>query len=114
MTLSLLQQQFTLSVGKLIMWTYEQGWGLTFGDAYRSPEQAAENAAKGIGIADSLHCDRLAIDLNLFVSGEYQSTTAAYSSMGEHWKTLHTLARWGGDFSKPDGNHFSFEWQGRK
>ena len=65
------QQLFAQLVGKLLNWVYANGLAVTLGDAYRTPTQAAANAAKGIGIAHSLHTDRLAIDLNLF-RGEYR------------------------------------------
>lgn len=116
MTLGDTQRTFTICIARLIVWVYEQpGWELTLGDAYRSPEEAERLAVEGKGIKDSLHTSRLAIDLNLFVNGEYQVLSSAYLPLGEHWKTLHPLARWGGDFhTRPDGNHFSFTWAGKQ
>ena len=66
MTLSEKQRLFTRLVGKLIEFSYEAGYELTFSEAYRTPEQAALNAKKGSGIANSLHTQRLAVYLNLF------------------------------------------------
>ena len=109
MSLSEKQQRFTLCVAKLISWAYDNGFALTFGEAYRTPEQAALNAQTGAGIANSLHTKRLAIDLNAFVDGVYQAGSSGYKPLGDYWKTLDPDARWGGDFSRPDGNHFSFE-----
>ena len=114
MTLGEKQRRFTELVARLIVWAYEQGYELTFGEAYRTPEQAALNAAKGSGITNSLHGKRLAIDLNLFVGGTYQMETAAYAELGAYWKSLDPEARWGGDFAKKDGNHFSLEHEGVK
>lgn len=110
MTLGEKQRLFGKLVGKLLTWVYtpeSDGWAVTFAEAYRTPEQAALNAKTGAGITNSLHTIRLAIDLNLFINGIYQTDSAAYKEMGEYWKSLHPLARWGGDFKKPDGNHFS-------
>ena len=45
MTLGAKQRLFTRYVGMLIHHAYKQGLELSFGDAYRSPEQAAANAA---------------------------------------------------------------------
>ena len=113
MTLGQKQRKFTHLIGKLILWVCEQkGWQLSFGDAYRSPEQAQLNAQKGIGVANSLHTQRLAIDLNLFIDGQYQTDSEAYRPLGEYWKSLDSEAAWGGDFSKPDGNHFSLAHNG--
>lgn len=79
MTLSEKQRRFTAMIGKLIAFAESNGYGLTFGEAYRTPEQAALNAKKGSGISNSLHTQRLAVDFNLFINGEYQTKTEAYT-----------------------------------
>lgn len=112
MTLGEKQRKFTLLVAKLIQWAYQNGYELTFGEAYRTPEQAALNAKTGAGIANSLHTSRLAVDLNLFVNGNYIMGTEAYKPLGDYWKSLDPEASWGGDFSRPDGNHFSLSHNG--
>lgn len=114
MTLSQQQRAFTLNVSKLIAWAYDNGFELTFGEALRTPEQAAHNAASGSGIANSLHLIKLAVDLNLFKDGVYQQDSAAYQPLGDYWKTLDPLCCYGGDFAKPDGNHFSMTYGGTK
>lgn len=114
MTLGEKQRKFTLLVAQLIIRAYEQGYELTFSEAYRTPEQAALNAQKGSGIRNSLHTKRLAVDLNLFKDGVYKTLSQDYKPLGDYWKTLDPLCRWGGDFSKPDGNHFSMEHEGVK
>jgi hypothetical protein len=113
MTLGEKQRLFTRLIGKLIEYAYGIGYELTFGDAYRSPEQANLNAAAGKGIVNSLHCERLAIDLNLFRNGKYLTDSADYKLLGEYWESLGPDCRWGGRFSKPDGNHFSIAHAGR-
>lgn len=111
MTLSEKQQLFTVMVANLIHWADERGYRLTFGEAYRTPEQAALNAKKGSGITNSLHTQRLAVDFNLFVNGRYLTRTEDYAPLGEYWETLG--GSWGGRFkSNPDGNHFSLEHNG--
>jgi hypothetical protein len=107
------QSLFVRLVGLLIEWASEQGYELTFGEAWRTPEQAARNAIAGIGTRNSLHVDRLAIDLNLFVAGQYQTSSDAHRPLGEYWKSLDPLCRWGGDFKVPDGNHYSMTRDGR-
>lgn len=111
MTLSEKQQLFTIMVANLIQWAETKGFRLTFGEAYRTPEQAALNARKGSGISNSLHTQRLAVDFNLFINGVYQTRTEAYAPLGEYWESLG--GAWGGRFrSNPDGNHFSLEHNG--
>ena len=112
MSLSQKQQKFTVMIGLLIEWADKNGYGLTFGEAYRTPEQAQLNAKSGKGIANSLHTQRLAVDFNLFINGQYQTDSAAYKPLGEFWESLG--GTWGGRFSRPDGNHFSLEHNGVK
>lgn len=112
MTLREKQSLFVSLVAQLINYAHGAGYELTFGEAYRSPEEAARLAALGKGITKSLHTQRLAVDFNLFVSGKYMSSTEAHRPLGEWWETLHPLCRWGGRFK--DGNHYSLEHEGRK
>ena len=116
MSLRIKQSIFAYNVSRLIQWAYAHGYEVTFAEAYRTPEQAKLNAEKGSGIASSLHTLRLAIDLNLFdgATGEYLTETSDHESMGAYWKSLHDDNCWGGDFSRPDGNHYSMEHGGRK
>ena len=112
-TLGEKQRRFTRLVGLLIEWAYANGYELTFGDAFRSVEQSKLNAAANKGIISSLHCERLAIDLNLFRHGDYLKASEAYAPLGAYWESLGTDCAWGGRFSKPDGNHFSIRFGGR-
>lgn len=115
MTLGEKQRLFTRLVAKLIEFSYANGYELTFGEALRTPEQAALNAQTGAGISNSLHLVKLAIDLNLFKDGVYLKDSAAYKPLGDYWKTLDPACCWGGDFvSRADGNHFSITHNGVK
>ncbi len=96
MTLREKQSRFAYLVGKLIIFAYENGYELTFGDAW------ARSGHK----PKSFHYDRLAIDLNLFKDGKYLSTTEDHRVLGEYWQALDPECTWGGDFQ--DGNHYSF------
>jgi hypothetical protein len=111
--LGAMQRKFTAMVGQLIAWAYANKYELTFGEAYRTPEQCAVDVQKGTGILHSLHAERLAVDLNLFEGGVYQQNSHAYEPLGIYWESLG--GSWGGRFqSNPDGNHFSLEYEGRK
>ena len=112
MTLGEKQRLFTELVGRLIEWAYMHNYELTFGEALRTQAQADLNAKTGTGISNSLHLIKLAIDLNLFIDGVWQIDSKAYKPLGDYWKSLHVLCRWGGDFSRPEGNHFSIEHNG--
>lgn len=106
------QKMFSLNTALLILWCNDNGYGVTCGETYRIPEQAKSNAEKGIGIANSLHCKRLAIDLNLFQGTKYLTDSKLYEHAGNYWLSLSPMNRWGGNFTKPDGNHFSMEHEG--
>jgi len=101
------QSAFARDVAKLINWIFDNGFSVTLGEALRTPEQAELYAKEGKGIKDSLHCKKLAIDLNLFDhEGHYLSDTKSYEEFGVFWEGLNPLNRWGGRFTRADGNHF--------
>lgn len=139
-SLSAKQQIFATNVGRFLVWIpTNPGYAVTLGEAYRTGAQAQLNALGkggravlatllrnngypmladavttllGNGIGLTLHERRLAIDLNLFIRGEYQTDSGRYARLGTYWKGLNPLNRWGGDFNRPDGNHFSMEHGG--
>ena len=114
LTLGQKQRLFTKLQAQLVLWAYEQGYELTLGDAFRDERvHGAMGVKKSYSSANSSHKERLAIDLNLFKNGTYLTTTEAHKPLGEYWKSLHPLCRWGGDFSTPDGNHYSMTHGGR-
>lgn len=110
MTLSQQQRKFTRMLADLVVWAYDHGYELTYGEAFRTPEQAALNAKSGKGIVNSLHTMRLAVDFNLFKDGKYLTSTEAHRPLGEVWESIG--GSWGGRFG--DGNHYSLAWGGRK
>lgn len=115
MTLREKQSWFVVLVARLIDEATRRGYALTFGEAWRSPEEAARLAKIGKGIKASLHTQRLAVDLNLFIDGVYQTKSEAYRPLGEWWEaqsTTEITCAWGGRFN--DGNHFSIAHAGRK
>ena len=115
MDLGDLQRKFPPLVALLIQWIYNQpGMEVTFGEAWRTPEQAKWNQEHGSGIANSLHCDRLAIDLNLFKDGVYQTDPESYKPLADYWLTLDPDAAAGYYFTSKDADHFSLAWQGTK
>ena len=113
MTLRQKQSLFAKQAARLILKAYALGYEVTLGEALRTQAQANANAASGVGIANSLHIQKLAIDLNLFRDGRYLSSTESHRPLGEWWEQQHDLARWGGRFRRPDGNHYSFAHNGR-
>ncbi len=118
MSLSNEQREFTPLIAKLIMWAYQEGYALTFGDAYRDPRVHGQHGTKkAYGSARSNHKRRLAVDLNLFESVDgrwvYQTATESYKPLGDYWTSLDPRCQWGGTGDRNDGNHFSFLYEGQ-
>jgi len=111
-TLRQKQNQFAGMVARLLLRAQEMGYEATLGEAYRTPEQAILNAKKGTGIRNSLHSARLAIDINLFLNGQWLVGSEDHRPLGEWWESIG--GAWGGRFKRPDGNHYSLEHEGRK
>ena len=97
MSLRAKQSEFLRNTIKLMDFAHEQGFELTYGDAYRDPRCP-------YGSKSSRHRMRLAIDLNLFKNGVYLDKTEDHQVLGEYWESLGGI--WGGRFH--DGNHY--EW----
>lgn len=104
------QDRFAGMVAELIRHCHAFGYAVTLGEAWRSDEEAARLAKVGRGIVRSLHCDRLAIDINLFSDGVWLRTADGHRPVGEWWESIG--GEWGGRFG--DGNHYSLRHEGRK
>lgn len=104
------QKLFVHRLCLLFDWLYSHNYEITLGEVYRPEETAKLYAAEGIGIVNSLHRLRLAIDVNLWLSDKLLTATKDYEAAGCYWESLSTpqaLCKWGGRFTRADGNHFS-------
>ena len=90
------QRKFSLMVAQLIIFAYDAGYEITLGDAF------ADSGHK----EGSFHYLRLAIDLNLFKDGVYLTETSDHEPLGAYWLSMG--GTWGGNFRRPDGNHYSY------
>lgn len=104
------QSKFTSMIANFITTVINDGYQLTFGEAWRPPEMAQIYAKNGKGISKSLHISRLAVDLNAFFNGEYLDGSKPehiqhLTNLGEKWESLG--GSWGGRFTKKDYNHYS-------
>ena len=108
------QAEFAHDVAQLILYINKKGFFCTLGEAWRPPITAQIYAKEHKSITDSLHCNRLAIDLNLFdEKGVYlsESESKDYIEIGSYWESLDAKNRWGGNFVKhggkiADANHY--------
>lgn len=110
MTLSEKQRKFTLLISKLIQWAYANGMELTLGEAYRTLEQQEIYFKQGKSkTLASKHLERLAVDFNLFIGGQYKTDKESYKPLAEYWKSLDPECVWGGDFNNfADCVHFQY------
>lgn len=93
--------KFTQGVAALLQYINAQGYTVALG-----PDGLKH-------MPHSLHYSGLAVDLNIYKNGLYLTKTEDYTFAGEFWKNLDPDFRWGGDFTKADGNHFSCTYGGR-
>lgn len=109
MTLGSKQKKFALMLAHLVVWAFENGFEVTYGDAFRDPRAFGKVGIRdGYGRANSLHKMRLAVDLNLFKNGKYLTKTSDHLILGTKWEEMG--GDWGGRFD--DGNHYSYGHQG--
>ena len=108
MTISEKQRLFAKYVGELLRWIYDNGYEVTFGEAYRHPYLQEMYVKQGKSkTMSSKHVIKLAVDLNLFKGGKYLQDTPSYKPLGQFWKSLDKNNVWGGDWGW-DGNHFEY------
>lgn len=108
MTLSEEQAAFLLDVCKLVQFATSQGWRVTGGELWRTPEQQEIYFKTGKSkTMQSNHLRRLAIDLNFLKDGQPVYDKAALQKLGDYWESLNKQNRWGGSWvSFPDTPHF--------
>lgn len=99
------QETFAVNVAKLILFINANGYQVTLGETIRSRAEAEAYAKKGIGIRDSNHIYRLAIDLNLFKDGKYLTHEKDYKFAGVYWQSLNKHNEW----HRSDSNHFEMD-----
>lgn len=102
------QADFLLDLTLLIQWASEQGWVVTGGELFRTPEQQALHVQAGRSkTMASRHLDRQACDLNFFWQGELVYDRERLRPIGEKWESLNPLNSWGGNWkSFKDVPHF--------
>lgn len=103
------QAAFLLDVCKLVEEATRQGFTVTAGEMYRTPEQQAVYVKTGRSkTMNSLHLTRRAVDLNFFRDNKLVYNKDALAPLGAYWESLHPLNSWGGNGQKlVDVPHFS-------
>jgi len=103
MKLSEQQRIFTRNIARLVYYAYQNGFELTFGEAFRTNEQQMIYVQTGKSkTMNSNHLKRLAVDFNVFVNNQLTYDWECIKILGDYWETLHKDNRWGGDWNKND------------
>ena len=103
MKLSEKQQLFTKNIARLILFAESIGYGLSFGHAWRSPEEQQRLFREGVTkTLNSIQLCRLAVDLNVFENGQLCLEWGQIKELGDYWEKLHPNNRWGGDWNGND------------
>ena len=126
------QWAFVQDLEKLIAFARQTGFVLTLGGGWRSDVEAwinslphdcnlaaispggtmfrYETKVGGVGIRKSKHCERLAVDFNIFKDGKYLIEEEDFwkvEPLGIYWEALSPpMNRWGGHFQRKDTPHF--------
>lgn len=127
------QSEFSVALGKLLIYIHSKGYETTIEDTkavnfkkliifLKATESYLPHSMKELlnkfikylksksHSSKSLHYLKLAVDINLFFDGKYLSKTSDHEKFGIYWESLG--GSWGGRFK--DGNHYSFSYKGRK
>ena len=109
------QLKFSRMLAELILYAYQQGYGIIIGEVQRSKRQAQLNANKGVGIKNSLHIISLAADIELIgADGTWLNSFEDMEFLGKKWEEMG--GNWGGRFRKKNGEpgadcpHFSLSY----
>ena len=108
MSLVVEQAQFLMDVCKLVVFATKQGFVVTGGELFRTPEQQEIYVKTGRSkTMNSYHLKRCAVDLNFFKNGQLVYDTKVLAPLGAYWESLNPKNSWGGNWkSFKDVPHF--------
>ena len=112
------QALFSYLKAHLVFYAHYLGYCLVEYEGCVMPHRktrAGRKVEDGVHMKLSTHYDRMGSDFALYdkVSGKpvNNGSDGRWLRLGEYWKALNPLCRWGGDFG--DANHFSLLHNGR-
>jgi peptidoglycan L-alanyl-D-glutamate endopeptidase CwlK len=102
------QAQFLMDVCKLVVFATKQGFVVTGGELFRTPEQQEIYLKTGRSkTMNSYHLKRCAVDLNFFKEGKLIYDIKALAPVGAYWESLNQKNSWGGNWNSfKDVPHF--------
>jgi len=93
---------FRERVVALLLRMQARGFDAMVWEAYRSPERAKQLAAKGVGIALSMHCLGVAVDI-VSASKRWKAPATFWEALGEEAEACGLT--WGGRWRRVDLPH---------
>lgn len=114
------QEVFAKLLGQLLVWIHGHlSWRVRLAEGFVGYTDGQDGDHDGPHLTGGAHYNKLGQDFDLFILDErglrFHVTTAhpAWDEIGTTWKGMHPLARWGGDFTSRDYNHFSLIHEGK-
>lgn len=107
--------RFTGAIAALIIQANDQGYEIALAEGMDRLTVKDPTSDHRVG---SLHDIGLAQDMDLYRGGVYLNETSDHLGLGEWWEAYGVERdwplKWGGRFTTPDGNHYSWGWNGRR
>jgi hypothetical protein len=114
LTLRTARCRFTEALAALITFATARGYELALAEGMDRKTQRDPTSDHMPG---SLHEIGLAQDIDLYLGGVYLTASEDHVMLGTYWEDFgveHGLPLvWGGNFKKPDGNHYSLRFGGK-
>jgi hypothetical protein len=114
LTLRTARCRFTEALAELIKFATTRGYELALAEGM---DRKTTKDPTTDHMPNSLHEIGLAQDIDLYLGGVYLADSEDHVMLGTFWEDYgveHGLPlAWGGNFKKPDGNHYSLRWQGK-
>lgn len=113
MTLRQARCAFTIAIAHLILFAISEGYEIALSEGM---DRVTEKDPTTDHMQGSNHAIGLANDMELYLNGVWLNQSEDHAVLGAWWEAYgvdHSLPLvWGGNFSKPDGNHYSMWWKG--
>jgi hypothetical protein len=103
------QSRFLIDIANLIIYAKTENIELTGGELYRTIEQQQIYVKQGKSkTLKSKHLQRLAIDLNVFINGEYKEDKESHKKLAKYWEEIRPENKSGYSWGW-DANHYQTE-----
>lgn len=113
LTLRQARCQFTTALAHLVLHAESLGYELAFAEGM---DRITAKDPTSDHMKTSLHHIGLAQDIDLYLKGVYLMDSEDHEPLGTWWEDYgieHGLPLvWGGNFKRPDGNHYSLRYGG--